>query len=364
VTDFMPVEFEDVEFRDVAETGRRLGFCSDDPEQAARVARASAAGPAPNLSQLMNTAPVRNTVPDVSLSAAEPVTAVEHMDDDDNDDDRPPGEVLLSDSPHVLGPSHSASEHASQPNAGLVADFPSLRTRSKRPVSDEDDDNSVDKNAEAETKRQRFHLAAALYSYYSTLDDEGDEIDWDQLSDEEFESKMEKLKVKERERITHRDIALGRYKDLAFRACDKSKSYCRPLVKYPPVDVFRAEQGGMSAQTVDMSYQKKKRVVLLSHDEAKNDPGASQAMEDEIASFKRFACFEEVSSDMVSVNAKIVSTRWVISTKMNDDGTWRSKARLVARGYENKEKDRVSSDSSVASSAAQRLVLVLLAEKQ
>jgi hypothetical protein len=88
-----------------------------------------------------------------------------------------------------------------------------------------------------------------LYSYYSTLDDvgdEGDEIDWDQLSNEEFESKIEKLKVKERERITHRDIALGRYKDLAFRACDKSKSYCRPLVKYPPVDVFRAERGEMS----------------------------------------------------------------------------------------------------------------------
>jgi Reverse transcriptase (RNA-dependent DNA polymerase) len=48
---------------------------------------------------------------------------------------------------------------------------------------------------------------------------------------------------------------------------------------------------------------------------------------------------------------------------MNDDGTWQSKARLVARGYEDKEKDRVSSDSPVASSAAQRLVLELLAEK-
>jgi hypothetical protein len=50
------------------------------------------------------------------------------------------------------------------------------------------------------------------------VDDEGDDIDWDQLSDDEFESKMEKLKVKERERITHRDIALGSYKDLAFSA--------------------------------------------------------------------------------------------------------------------------------------------------
>jgi hypothetical protein len=62
----------------------------------------------------------------------------------------------------------------------------------------------VDKIAEAETKRHRIHLAAAFYSYYSTLDDEGDEVDWNQLSDEEFESKMKKLKVKERERIRHR----------------------------------------------------------------------------------------------------------------------------------------------------------------
>jgi hypothetical protein len=90
VTDFMPVEFEDVEYRDVGETGRHLGVCSDEPEQAARIARASAAGPAPKVSQLMNTAPVRDTVPDVSSSAAEPMTAVEHMDDDDDDYDRPP----------------------------------------------------------------------------------------------------------------------------------------------------------------------------------------------------------------------------------------------------------------------------------
>jgi hypothetical protein len=258
VTESMPVEFEDDEFRDVAETGRHLGVCSDDFEKAARVARASAAVPVPNLSQMMNTSPVRHAVPVVSSSAAEPVTAVEHTDDDDDDDDRPPGKVLSSDSPHVLEPSISAPERASQPNADPVADFPSLRTRSKLLVPDEDDYNSVGKNAKAETKRQHVHLAAALYSYYSTLDDEGDEIYWDQLSDEEFESKMEKLKVMERERITHWDIALGRYIDLAFRACDKSKSYCRPLVKYSPVDVFRAEQGGISAQTAYLSRQKKK----------------------------------------------------------------------------------------------------------
>jgi hypothetical protein len=202
------------------------------------------------------------------------VTALVHTDDDDDDDDRPPGKVLSSDSPHVLEPSHSAPEHPCPQNADLVADFPSLRTRSKLSVPDENDDNSVDKNAEAETKRQRIHLAAALYSYYSTLDDEGDELDWDQLPDEEFKPKIQKLKVNEREHIAHRNIALGCDKDLAFRACDKSKSYYRPLVKYLPVDVFRAEQGGMSTQTVYLSHQKKKGVVVLSYDEAKNDPSS------------------------------------------------------------------------------------------
>jgi hypothetical protein len=107
---------------------------------------------------------------------------------------------------------------------------------------------------------------------------------------------METLKFKERERITHRDIALGRYKDLVFRACDNSKSYCRPLVKYQPVDVFRAERGGMYTQRVYLSHQKKKRVVLLGYDESNNDPSALQATENEIASFKRFDCYEEVSS--------------------------------------------------------------------
>jgi hypothetical protein len=86
----------------------------------------------------------------------------------------------------------------------------------------------------------------------------------------------------------------------------------------------------------------------LIHDEAKNDPSSLQVMEDEIASFKRFDCYEGVSSDMVSVNANIISSRWVISKKKIDDSTWRSKARLVARGYEDKEKDRVSSDSPVS----------------
>jgi hypothetical protein len=71
--------------------------------------------------------------------------------------------VLSSDSPHILEPSHSASEHASQSNADPVADFLSLRIRSKLSVPDEDGDNLVDNNAEAGTSANVFILPQLCY---------------------------------------------------------------------------------------------------------------------------------------------------------------------------------------------------------
>jgi hypothetical protein len=55
-----------------------------------------------------------------------------------------------------------------------------------------------------------------------------------------------------------------------------------------------------------------------------------QAMEDKIASFKRFDCYEEVSSDMVSANANIISSRCVISKKINR--RWYMAVESKARG--------------------------------
>jgi hypothetical protein len=49
-------------------------LCLDNLHKTARVTRVYAAGSAPNLSKMMTTAPVRDTVPDVSSGAAEPVT--------------------------------------------------------------------------------------------------------------------------------------------------------------------------------------------------------------------------------------------------------------------------------------------------
>jgi hypothetical protein len=53
-----------------------------------------------------------------------------------------------------------------------------------------------------------------------------------------------------------------------------------------------------------------------------------------------------------------------MSIKTKEDGTRRYKARLVARGFQDIERENVTRDSPVASTSSQRLVLQMLAERQ
>jgi Reverse transcriptase (RNA-dependent DNA polymerase) len=62
--------------------------------------------------------------------------------------------------------------------------------------------------------------------------------------------------------------------------------------------------------------------------------------------------------------ANLISTRWVLTVKTREDGTRRFKARLVARGFEDRERENVTRDSPTASTSSQRLVLQALVERQ
>lgn len=89
-----------------------------------------------------------------------------------------------------------------------------------------------------------------------------------------------------------------------------------------------------------------------------------KAMENEIQSFKSNSCVEEVDLHSLEDNANKVSTRWVLTLKSNEDGPRKCKARLVARGFEDLEKDIITRDSPVASNASQRLVVQACVESQ
>jgi hypothetical protein len=79
-------------------------------------------------------------------------------------------------------------------------------------------------------------------------------------------------------------------------------------------------------------------------------------MDKEIAAFKDNDCIEEIRLTDLEYSCNAVSTRWVSTIKKGMSGT-RFKARLVTRGFEDAEKEIISSASPVASAAAQRLVL-------
>jgi Reverse transcriptase (RNA-dependent DNA polymerase) len=107
----------------------------------------------------------------------------------------------------------------------------------------------------------------------------------------------------------------------------------------------------------------KKRVLVVAASEALKDLIFKVVMDKEIAAFRENDCIEEIRLAHLEDNVNAVGTRWDFTIKKGMTETL-FKARLVARGYEDAERENISSDSPVASAAAQRLVLAACAEHQ
>ena len=83
-----------------------------------------------------------------------------------------------------------------------------------------------------------------------------------------------------------------------------------------------------------------------------------QAKQSEIENWKKFDVFTEVQDN----GQKRISTRWVITEKMNENDNHKNiKARLVVRGFE--EEEQVQSDSPTAAKSTLRLVIALAANE-
>lgn len=83
------------------------------------------------------------------------------------------------------------------------------------------------------------------------------------------------------------------------------------------------------------------------------------AKAEELAKWVEFAVYEQVPN----VGQKCVSTRWICTMKETTNGTI-PKARLVARGFEDSERDEISKDSPTCSKEALRLILAIIAQKR
>ncbi|KAK4298165.1 hypothetical protein Pmani_029465 [Petrolisthes manimaculis] len=83
-----------------------------------------------------------------------------------------------------------------------------------------------------------------------------------------------------------------------------------------------------------------------------------KAKQEEIKSWKNFGVYEEVTN----MGQNALSVRWVVTEKENMDGKKKIKARLVARGFEDKEE--VQSDSPTVSKEMLRSFVAILASKK
>ncbi|KAK4317301.1 hypothetical protein Pmani_011614 [Petrolisthes manimaculis] len=83
-----------------------------------------------------------------------------------------------------------------------------------------------------------------------------------------------------------------------------------------------------------------------------------KAKQEEIKSWKNFGVYEEVTN----MGQNALSVRWVVTEKENMDGKKNIKARLVARGFEDKEE--VQSDSPTVSKEMLRSFVAILASKK
>jgi hypothetical protein len=108
----------------------------------------------------------------------------------------------------------------------------------------------------------------------------------------------------------------------------------------------------------------RKRTVIVELEEGMRIPEMKRAMDSEIEYFRRMKCIETVQMKDVPKGANLVTSRWVLTIKAREDGFKRYKARLVARGFEDDEKARVTRDAPTASKSSQRLVLQALVKKQ
>jgi hypothetical protein len=120
---------------------------------------------------------------------------------------------------------------------------------------------------------------------------------------------------------------------------------------------------GLRVQRVYLMDDSKWRALVAAASEALKNPNFRAAMGKETAAFKDSDYIEETRVAHLEDSCNAVSTRWGFTIKKGMSGT-RFKDRLIARAYEDAEKENISSDSPVPSAAAQRFVFETCTERQ
>ena len=88
------------------------------------------------------------------------------------------------------------------------------------------------------------------------------------------------------------------------------------------------------------------------------DDNKQKAMEKELESWKTHGVYREV--DRVEAVNQIITTRWIFTDKTDENNAPFTKARLVVRGFQDKDKDTVLSESPTAHTESFKVMLAVM----
>ena len=131
----------------------------------------------------------------------------------------------------------------------------------------------------------------------------------------------------------------------------KKNSTYRDWVNIQDVE---GNKGSVNWQDIQWWREKESEQVLLLNNHEVFDPRLDEAKEKEMNNLEENHVFEWVEDS----GEKRVSTRWVISEKIKDEGESILKARLVARGYE-EDKSGMHTDSPTCTKQSLRMIFVV-----
>jgi hypothetical protein len=118
------------------------------------------------------------------------------------------------------------------------------------------------------------------------------------------------------------------------------------------VPCYQSTSQDMNVGSVYLVNNARKRTMVVHVAEGLENPETRAAMDAEIASFRTMGCVEDVLIGNVPKGANPVTARWVFAINNKENGTKRYKERLVAGGFEDNKKNRVTRDSPTAATSS------------
>ena len=253
-------------------------------------------------------------------------------------------------------------------HAGMLVRVHQCRLQ-KAPCSFAENPEEKPPKADVNAQSERYHDSSqATRGYIEEIDDEvRDQNDDDHTSEAMSQtpgiSNTSNLKIKPGQKVTYKDqhtgnVVSAKVLGRAGKATGRNKDWFN-LEYLEPEGIKGISQSVDLSQVDGLEVNSETETEIVSEQvQIVGEMSWNNAKLDEIENWKKHDVFVEEND----AGQKCVSTRWVCTMKETAEGLV-PKARLVARGFEEKDKE-IEKDSPTCSSESLRMILAIIAQNK